>query len=319
MRILIADDEPTTLLVLETALQELGHDCLTAADGLEAWSLLQTSAVDVIISDWVMPGMDGVELCRRLREQPRAEYGYFIFLTGNTDKHHVLAGIEAGADDYLPKPLDLDELRLRLRVAARVTTLHADLTANRRDLERLNLELAEQGRTDPLTQLGNRLRLEEDLQELAARAHRYGQRYCVAICDIDFFKTYNDAKGHVAGDAVLRAVARALKQTTRRGDGVYRYGGEEFLLILPEQTLGSAARAVERVRMAVESLDIEFDADGASRVITLSAGVAELAAGDWACVTQSLEQADAALYRAKQAGRNNVQVAPSLATPSAAG
>ena len=319
MRILIADDEPTSLLVLQAALAQLGHECLTAADGLEAWRLLQTGAVDVIISDWVMPGMDGVELCRRLREQPRAEYTYFIFLTGNTEKHQVLTGIEAGADDYLTKPLDPEELHVRLRVAARVTKLHADLAASRSDLERLNVELAEQGRTDPLTQLGNRQRLEEDLQELAARAHRYGQRYCVAICDIDFFKIYNDSKGHVAGDAVLRAVARTLKQTTRRGDGVYRYGGEEFLLILPEQTLESAARAVERVREAVEKLHIEFHTDATSRVITLSAGVAELAAGDWARVTQSLEQADAALYRAKQAGRNNVQVAPPLATPSTAG
>jgi two-component system chemotaxis response regulator CheY len=308
MRILIVDDEPTTLLVLESALQELGHDCLAAADGLEAWSLLQTAAVDAIISDWVMPGMDGIELCRRLREQRRAEYTYFIFLTSNSERQQALAGIEAGADDYLLKPLDLDELRVRLLAAARTTTLRAQLAAERQELETMNRELAEQGRTDSLTQLGNRLRLEEDLQEIGSRMQRYGQRYCVAMCDIDFFKTYNDTKGHLAGDAVLRSVANAIRQNTRRGDSVYRYGGEEFLLILPDQTLTSAALAVEHVRRAVEALAIELDPGPPARLITISAGIAPLAAGDRTGVTRSLEQADAALYRAKKAGRNNVQV-----------
>ncbi len=309
MRVLIADDEATSLLILQSTLEDLGHAYTTATDGLQAWELLQTTAVDVVISDWVMPGIDGIELCRRLRAQPRAEYTYFIFLTSNSEKSHILTGVEAGADDYLVKPLDLDELRVRLLVAARITTLHAELAANRSDLERLNRELADQGRTDALTQIGNRLRLDEDLQELAARTERYGQRYCVAMCDIDFFKAFNDTKGHVAGDEVLRTVANTIRQTMRRGDSVYRYGGEEFLLILPEQTLASAILAVERVRKAVESLAIELDAGPPARVVTISAGIAQLAAGDRTSVARSLEQADAALYRAKKAGRNNVQVA----------
>ena len=108
MRVLIADDEATSLLILQTALEDLGHVCVTASDGLQAWELLQTTAVDVVISDWMMPGIDGIALCRRLREQPRAEYTYFIFLTSNSEKSHILAGVEAGADDYLLKPLDLD-------------------------------------------------------------------------------------------------------------------------------------------------------------------------------------------------------------------
>ena len=322
MRVLIAEDEATSLLVLQAALEGLGHDCITAVDGLEAWEILQTTALDVVISDWMMPGLDGIELCRRLRAQPRSEYTYFIFLTGNSEKSDVLTGIEAGADDYLLKPLDFDDLQIRLLTAARTTTLRAQLAAERHELECMNRELAEQGRTDALTQLGNRLRLDEDLQELAARMQRYGQRYCVAMCDIDFFKAYNDAKGHVAGDDVLRRVARTIKQTTRRGDSVYRYGGEEFLLILPEQTLALAALAVERVRKAVENLAIELDTGPPRRLVTISAGVAELSAGDQAAAAHSLRQADAALYRAKKAGRNNVQVAeasPSFAVPTDTG
>jgi len=320
MRVLIAEDEATSLLVLQAALEGLGHDCITAKDGLQAWDLLQTTAVDVVISDWMMPGLDGIELCRRMRAQSRPEYTYFIFLTGNSEKHDVLTGMEAGADDYLLKPLDFDELQIRLLTAARTTTLRAQLATERRELERMNRELSEQGRTDALTQLGNRLRLDEDLQKLAARMQRYGQRYCVAMCDIDFFKAYNDTKGHVAGDEVLRTVARTIKHTTRRGDSVYRYGGEEFLLILAEQTLASATLAVEHVRKAVENLAIELDAGPPTRVVTLSAGVAALTAGDRASVARSLERADAALYRAKKAGRNNVQVAeapPSSAAPTA--
>jgi two-component system chemotaxis response regulator CheY len=312
MRILIVDDEPTSLLILQAALEDLGHECLSAGDGLEAWALLQSTAVDVIISDWMMPGIDGIELCRRLRAQPRADYTYFIFLTANTEKHHIMTGVEAGADDYLLKPLDEHELRVRLLAAARTTALRAQLTAERLELESTNRELAEQGRTDALTQLGNRLRLEEDLQEVAARMQRYGERYCVAMCDIDFFKLYNDTKGHLAGDAVLRAVANAIRQNTRRGDSVYRYGGEEFLLILPDQTLASASLAVEHVRRAVEALGIALDAGPPARVITISAGIAQLAAGDRIGVARSLEQADAALYRAKNGGRNRIHVAESL-------
>jgi len=309
MRVLIADDEATSLLILQTALEDLGHDCITASDGLQAWELLQTTAVDVVISDWMMPGIDGIALCRRLREQPRAEYTYFIFLTSNSEKSHILAGVEAGADDYLLKPLDLDELRVRLLAATRTTTLRAQLAAERHELECINRELAEQGRTDALTQLGNRLRLDEDLQELGSRMQRYGERYCVAMCDIDFFKAFNDTKGHVAGDEVLRTVANTIRQTTRRGDSVYRYGGEEFLLILPDQTPAAAALAVEHVRKAVESLAIELDTGPPARVVTISAGIAQLAAGDRISIARSLEQADAALYRAKKAGRNNIQVA----------
>ncbi len=308
MRILIAEDDEASLLILQVAVEQLGHECLTADDGLKAWALLETTVVDVVISDWMMPGLEGIELCRRVRAQARPEYTYFMFLTSLRDKKEIFAGIESGADDYLLKPLDFDELNLRLMVAARITALHADLTEQTQALERLNREFSEQGRTDALTQLGNRLRLDEDLVMLAARARRYRQRCCIAMCDIDFFKVYNDTHGHLAGDDVLRTVARTIKSTARNEDGVYRYGGEEFLLVLPEQSLDSALLAMERIREAVESLAIPLDRGPPARTVTISVGIADLNAGESESVARVLESADAALYRAKKAGRNNVQV-----------
>lgn len=322
MRILIVEDDAASLLVLQAEIEQLGHECLTADDGLQAWELLQTAAVDVVVSDWMMPRLDGIELCRRVRAQSRLEYTYFIFLTSLRDKREIFAGIESGADDYLLKPLDYEELQMRLMVAARVTTLHAKLAEKSQALERLNREFSEQGRTDALTQLGNRLRLHEDLEMLASRAGRYQQRCCIAMCDIDFFKVYNDTHGHLAGDEVLRTVARTIRDTARSEDGVYRYGGEEFLLILPEQSLDSATLAMERVCKAVESLAIPLDSGPPARIVTLSAGIAALNLGESEGLELLIARADAALYRAKKAGRNNVQVdaqpdssAPATAEP----
>jgi len=313
MRVLIAEDDPVLLFILKTAVEQLGHECATAEDGLKAWEIVQARPLDVVISDWMMPGLDGIELCRRIRNASRPDYIYFIFLTGLGEKSQTRAGIEAGADDYLLKPLDQHELQLRMLVAARITTLHAELTEKTRELEQMNQQLAEQGRTDALTKLGNRLRLHEDLEVLAARARRYGQRYCVAMCDVDHFKRYNDTHGHGAGDDVLRRVAAAIRSTARTEDGVYRYGGEEFLLILPEQTLPVAAVALERVRKAVEALAIPRDTAPSGGVVTVSVGIAALGAREGGGVERMLKQADAALYRAKAAGRNNVQRADTMA------
>jgi diguanylate cyclase (GGDEF)-like protein len=206
--------------------------------------------------------------------------------------------MEAGADDYLVKPVELFDLQSRLIAARRVTALHAELDAYRAELSRL-------AHTDPLTRLGNRLSMEEDLTAVDARGRRYGHRFCVAICDVDLFKTYNDTLGHQAGDEALQAVAARMKRELRAGDGVYRYGGEEFVMVLPEQTLETAGVAVERVRSAVEGLAIPHPASP-SGVLTVSAGVAAFAPGATGSLDQLLEQADMAPYRAKAAGRNRV-------------
>ena len=305
MRILIAEDDAVSRTILKRAVEKLGHECLAAADGEEAWGLYKENPdIDVIISDWMMPGVDGLELCRRVRGDGREGYTYFIFLTALGDREHLLQGLEAGADDYLSKPLDRDELGMRLTSALRVTDLHRRLAFQNEELEQLNRMLFEQSRQDPLTSLGNRLRLREDLQVLQSRSERYGHSYAVVLCDVDFFKAYNDRYGHLAGDDALRRVAATLSSGLRTGDTAYRFGGEEFLLVLPEQDAEAATAITERLRQAVEDLGIPH-ADGTpTGVVTISAGVAVSAqAGD---ADGLLKAADRALYAAKEAGRNRV-------------
>jgi two-component system, cell cycle response regulator len=306
MRILIAEDDAASRQIFEAAVKSLGHECIVTTHGEEAWCLFETVDVDAVISDRVMPGMDGIELCRRIRASGRKAYTYFIFLTVLDNKVDVLHGMEAGADDYLVKPLDINELKMRLIVASRVTSLHRRLSEQSAQLEQLNLRLFEQSRTDPLTRLGSRLKLSEDLENLNARADRYGHTCCAVMCDVDFFKAYNDSNGHLAGDEALQAISRALMNTARSGDLVYRYGGEEFLILLPEQSLEAGLAAAERYRQAVEELAIPHDANPADHVVTISAGVALLSHSEGKSVAAWLNEADAALYRAKQLGRNLV-------------
>jgi len=258
-----------------------------------------------------MPGIDGIELCRRVRHDARPGYTYFIFLTSLGDKEHLLTGIEAGADDYLAKPLDPDELKVRLISASRVTALHQQLAQQREELERLNMELFVQARTDPLTQLANRLKLSEDREVLLGRVERYRHKYCAIMCDIDFFKLYNDNQGHIAGDRVLKTVAETIVNECRSGDQVYRYGGEEFLIIMPEQTIESAAVGAERIRRAIEGLNVSHPANMPYGIVTISLGVAALGSEGESSVDGLLKAADAALYRAKKFGRNRVEEAVS--------
>ena len=203
-------------------------------DGTEAWEAYRSLQPDVVISDWMMPGLTGPELCRNIRARPASEYAYFIMISVNADREHITEGLRAGADDYLVKPLDPDELAIRLIAAERVTKMHSQLVRQQTQLERLNLELSPVVRKDPLTGLANRLALHEHLELLDAHVRRYGHRYCMALFDVDYFKSYDDTFGHQAGDDILQAVASQLSYRARRGDSLYRYGGEDFLCILPE-------------------------------------------------------------------------------------
>jgi diguanylate cyclase (GGDEF)-like protein len=300
MKILVVDDDPLSRRLVETAVARLGHEAAATEDGEAAWQRFDHDKPEVLITDLVMPGVDGLELCRRVRAQARAGYTYVILASVLGDRRDVVRGMEAGADDYLIKPVDLFALQARLIAAQRVTNLHADL-------ERHRTQLAHLARHDPLTGLANRRSLDEDLEVLHARSQRYGRAYALAMCDLDRFKAYNDTHGHQAGDQALRAVAATIAGELRLGDAIYRYGGEEFLLVLPEQTLDSARVAVERVRRAVEQLAIGHAADGPVS-LTMSAGIAALCPGEATTVEQLLEHADAALYRAKSAGRNRIAV-----------
>ncbi|MBA3794948.1 MAG: diguanylate cyclase [Rubrobacter sp.] len=308
MNVLIAEDDAVSRMILQRAVQKLGHEVLVAEDGGKAWKLYcEASDIDVIISDWMMPEVDGLELCRKVRAEERVDgrgYTYFIFLTALGDREHLLQGLAAGADDYLSKPLDRDELEMRLTSALRVTELHRRLALQNEELEKLNRMLFEQSREDPLTTLGNRLRLREDLEVLRGRAKRYNHSYAVVLCDVDHFKAYNDRYGHLAGDDALQRVAETISACLRRGDTAYRYGGEEFLVVLPEQDARAAAAIAERLRRAVQDLEIPHEANAPQDVVTVSAGVAALSTtGD---PDELLKRADAALYAAKKAGRNRV-------------
>jgi two-component system cell cycle response regulator len=308
VRVLIADDSPTPRLLLKREVERLGHECVVAEDGLQAWETFQGSGVEVVISDWMMPGLDGDELCRRVRSDPDAPYAYFILLTSLDDRRHVVAGMEAGADDYLTKSFGHEELEIRLIAAARVTELHRRLAAQQAEVERLNAILFDDSRRDALTALGNRRRQDEDLQLLADRAERYGDHFCVALFDVDRFKAFNDSAGHQAGDDVLRSVAHELVTQTRTGDAVYRYGGEELLVVYPAQTAETAHVAADRMRAAIEALAIPHPGIESGAVVTVSGGVAAFEPGRGDDVAALLERADAALYGAKHGGRNRVVV-----------
>jgi two-component system cell cycle response regulator len=306
LRVLIVDDDADSREMMENVVGVLGHHCVGAKDGVEALAMQAARTVDVILSDWSMPEMNGVELCRRVREQKAAEYTCFVFLTSFGDRAHLLEGLRAGADDYLTKPVDLEELEARLLSASRVITKQrgfAERISTLRDESRVAFAAA---RTDPLTQTSNRLRLREDLAALQSRVTRYGHRYCVSLTDVDLFKGYNDTHGHAAGDDALRSVAATIHATLREGDSLYRYGGEEFLAILPEQDLEQARHAMERVCKAVAELQLPHPTSPKGN-LTVSIGIAELqdprvSEGDW------LHRADEALYQAKREGRNRVAV-----------
>lgn len=317
MRVLIAEDSAVARIMLKRALTTLGHDCMIAEDGTAAWELFVRHGADVVISDWMMPGMDGDELCRRVRERSAGSYAYFILLTSLDDQGHVLEGMEAGADDYLKKPFDVDDLKATLIAATRVTGLHERLRAQQDEMEKLNRRLFEESRRDPLTGLGNRNALREGLAQQRDRSEHYGHDYSLVLCDVDKFKAYNDTVGHLGGDDVLGALAGVLTGELRGGDSVYRYGGEEMLVVLPEHSLDSAARVAERLRAAVEGLAIPHVAGGRG-VVTISAGVAHLEQSDDADPEAVLKRADQALYSAKARGRNRVEIASPSSPPALA-
>jgi diguanylate cyclase (GGDEF)-like protein len=309
LKVLVVEDDPVSRGSLKRAIQLFGYECRTARDGEEAWRMHQEEHADVILSDWQLPKLDGVELCRRTRvSDEEGRYTYFIFMTTFGDKEHFLRGMQAGADDYHTKPIDLDELRARLASAGRVVALYRRLGEKNKMLRKDSQTSFREARVDALTGVANRLRMSEDFAVLWSRVERYGHRFSIAIADIDWFKDYNDHFGHVAGDDVLKRVAETVRDQLRQGDSLYRYGGEEFVVVLPEQSLAEAVLAMDRVRAAVEKLAIPSARP--QRPVTASFGVAELDRAIDRSVEDWLRRADAALYRAKARGRNRVETDP---------
>ena len=308
MKVLVADDDATSRVLLKAMASKLGHDVLVASDGESAWKLMLGSDIDVLLTDWMMPGVDGPELCRRVRHEIKDHYTYVVIVTGLADPAQILEGRGAGADDYLVKPVNSLDVQTLFVAAERVTRLHRQLQRVRAQLEEANLELLGRSLTDSLTNLGNRRRMEEDLLRVHARSLRSGRSYSVAMFDIDYFKFYNDHYGHPTGDEALCKVAACLNRVLREGECIYRYGGEEFLLVMPDCGEDDAVAAAERALHAVSILNIPHVArPSAPPVITLSAGVAMHTPESEDTIHELIERADQALYAAKLSGRNRVR------------
>ncbi len=302
MKVLIADDDLVSRMLLSEVLARLGYECRTTEDGEAAWEQFQEWLPDVLITDRMMPGMDGLELTRRVREHGTSSYTYVVLVTGLGEQADVRLGMRSGADDYLTKPIDPFNLETRLIAALRVTSLHAELETARGELQRL-------ARTDPLTGLLNRQTMEADLATLHATSVRHGRRYALAMCDVDHFKALNDASGHPAGDAVLRTLGATFRAQARSSDRIYRYGGEEFLLVMPEEHPSGARIAVERFRWSVGALGLPHPSNPGGSV-TMSAGVAGFdPARRPRSAKEVLAGADAALYQAKTQGRDRTVMA----------
>lgn len=315
LQVLVVDDDEDSRELIALALRARGLRVRVAVDGHDALRLLGERPADLVISDWDMPKMTGVELCRAVRQPgDGSPYTYFILLTAFNDREHLLGGMIAGADDYQRKPVNLDELEARLISAARVVELHRRLESRTAELLDDSTRNYAASRTDALTGIANRMRLDEEVATLFARATRYGHTCSLAMCDLDLFKSYNDRFGHVAGDEALRAIAQGMRANLRATDTVFRYGGEEFVVLLPEQPLGDAELAMERMRSQIENLAIPSAAGGP---LTMSVGIAQL---DPAVDTSGdawISRADGALYEAKANGRNRVRstLPPRLVAP----
>ena len=247
MKILIAEDQAPSALYLSRTLENMGHEVAVAPDGEHAWRLVKSGLAPLLISDWMMPLLDGPSLCRRIRSDAAERYTYIILLTSRDRKEDRLEGLRAGADDFLTKPPDSDELAVRLEIAERILKVHAQLA-------RQNERLSELAAIDELTGTKNRRRFREDLDLLYAQAQRLASPLSLIMLDLDHFKEYNDTFGHPAGDEILRRVGSALRSALRSHDVVARYGGEEFVILLPATDEDEAMVVAERLRSSIAGM-----------------------------------------------------------------
>ena len=301
MRLLIAEDDIAYCRILESLLRKWGHEVEVAADGVEAWDALQREgAPSMVILDWMMPGMDGIDVCRRVRELKQDIRPYVILLTGKDQKKDLIKGISAGADDYVTKPFDPDELRVRILAGERILNLQVESLMA---MEALRKQVSH----DYLTGLPNRASIMELLRREFARSPRAGEAVGVVLADVDHFKSINDTFGHQVGDIVLTEIARRMAREMRSYECIGRYGGEEFLAVLTDCNADGAYRLAERLRGAVA--DRPFECPSGKITVTASFGVASTAEIRSATQETLVRIADAAMYRAKRAGRNRVECA----------
>jgi two-component system, cell cycle response regulator len=298
LTVLIAEDDPIFRRLLQSWLQNWGYQVTTAENGAEAWEILrQSKTPDLLIFDWMMPGIDGLELCRRIREKQCERYPYVLLLTGKDEKQDIVNGLNAGADDYLTKPFDIDELRARLRAGKRILSLQHELIKAR---EALRFDATH----DALTGLWSRGATLHLLGAEIQRGSRAHSSTGILMVDLDHFKSVNDTYGHLTGDEVLKEAAYRISQAVRSYDFVGRYGGEEFIAILNNCTLDELRTVAERIRSAVADVPITTRTAAVNATVSIGGVVSSDQAHD----LEFLATADSALYEAKRTGRNRVVI-----------
>lgn len=290
--VLIADDDKDARLVLGVYLKEFNYNLFNASNGLEALGIIKNSDISIALIDWMMPGITGVELCEEIRKLDLNRYVYLIIVTGRSEKEDTIEALHRGADDYIVKPFTFQELKVRISGAERVLKLE-----NR--LKSAYQKLYDESIHDVLTGTLNRRTL---MNRISDTFGTFNTNIGIIIVDIDDFKKINDTYGHLIGDDVLKEFSTIISQGLRKNDFVGRYGGEEFLIVLPELDLKESCKVAERIRLSLESEVFNFG--GISVKLTASFGVAVLHKGD--DIKTSLQRADDALYDAKKSGKNRV-------------
>jgi diguanylate cyclase (GGDEF)-like protein len=296
-RILVVDDHEDNVELLRARLEARGYRVEAASDGQQALDRVFADPPDLVLLDWMMPQLDGIEVARRIKAHPGLPFVPVMLQTALDSTEHMVEGLDAGADDYIAKPIKFAELEARVKALLRIKALQEELA-------RANDELRRMSQTDGLTGVDNRRHIEERLTEAFEHAARLNEPLAVVMTDVDHFKSVNDTHGHQAGDAVLRQVAEVLRDTAREIDRVGRYGGEEFLVLLPGANLEDARRYAERARAAVAGREFAYEGGALRR--TLSAGVAAWPHPDVRHQEALVKLADDALYAAKSGGRNRV-------------
>lgn len=311
--IVIAEDEAASRALLTRQLQNAGYEVVACENGKQALDAIRQETSCIVVADWMMPEMDGVELCRAVRELCEMQvlsYVYFILLTAHSEKQQIVTGLEAGADDYLTKPYHKQELLARLRAGERIYSLQTELIQRQIELHKVNGEFAKLNRrleelanTDTLTGLANRRNFFDRFEEAWAMAARNNHPLGCIMFDIDKFKVINDTHGHAAGDAVLKKLSLVARQCLRKYDVLGRIGGEEFCILCPETKLEYAAMVAERIRGAVAQTEFVYDQKNIP--VTISLGVAGRTNAH-ANPHDLTKTADELLYRAKTGGRDQV-------------
>ncbi|MFL5607779.1 MAG: diguanylate cyclase [Gemmatimonadaceae bacterium] len=302
--ILLVDDHEDNIEVLRVRLESWGYGVESCSNGADALAYVERSQPDLILLDVMMPDIDGMEVARRIKGNKALPFIPIIMQTALDSTENKVEGLEAGADDYITKPIDFAELKARLRSMLRIKRLQEELEEREKELLEVNERLRFMSQTDELTGLDNRRHLNERIDEMFQHAQRLYEPFSLVMCDLDKFKSVNDTYGHQAGDEVLKQLANILKEEAREIDRVGRYGGEEFMLLLPGTVLDAAVTFAERVRKRIEGHTFTFAGGTLQR--TASFGVSGWPHPAIEHADDLVRAADDALYVAKETGRNRV-------------